>query len=112
MQLNDLVERAEKLYHGRGSEAGLEALEAYSKGEIPCLSGLEQVMEELEASLPPFHPLISVVANSPADVRACDVFRLLSLSSDYEQLGAHLMVLRPDLKEEITVCLEELREAA
>jgi|SRR5690625_2227360 len=110
MQLIDLVERAEKLYRDRGSDAGLGALEAYSKGQVASLADLDQAIGELESTVPPFHPLISVVADSPAQIRAQDVYRLLSLSADREGLGAHLIALRPDLKVEVAGCLEELME--
>lgn len=109
MQLMDLVERAETLYRERGSDAGLGAIEDYSKGIITSLANLSQVMEELENTVPAFHPIIAVVADSPEQIRAQDIYRLLSSCADFEELAAHLLALRPDLKAEISDSLEDIR---
>jgi len=54
---------------------------------------------------------IAIAADSVSELRRVDVYRVLSNASEQEVLvetTEHIWNLRPDLRDEITSCLEEL----
>lgn len=58
---------------------------------------------------------IAIAADSANKLRRIDVFRVLSNASEQEVLietTEHIWNLRPDLRDEITACLEELGSPA
>ena len=55
--------------------------------------------------------ILHIAADSPAQLRSCDVFRVVEAAQNMEQLAAFcrwLTTLRPDLREEIDACQEEV----
>ena len=58
-----------------------------------------------------FSTLLTIAADSPAQLRSCDVFRVVEAAQNIGQLTAFcrwLTTLRPDLREEIDACQEEV----
>ena len=67
------------------------------------------------AKRPPFYSIITLAADSYAELRRCDVYRVLDAANNVDSLlefGATLIAQRPDLRGEVEACIEELATPA
>lgn len=63
----------------------------------------------------PYRNIITLAADSYAELRRCDVFRVMDAASNVDSLlefAATLISQRPDLRGEVEACVEELAAPA
>ncbi len=63
----------------------------------------------------PFRNIITLAADSYADLRRCDVFRVLDAANNVDSLlefAATLVAERPELRAEVEECIEDIASPA
>jgi|TARA_R100001039_G_C1850588_1_gene110829 hypothetical protein len=112
MDIHHLVELAESLHRDSGTEAGLEAIEAYSKGDITCLDDLATVIGQLQKRFPTFRSIVAKWCETEERIRTCDIYRLIHCAADRERMAQYLISIRPDLEQDVLHTMDDLEVAA